>query len=119
MFKTCLNLRKLLETKFSKTVDSQQTAQVMLMTEFRLFVDPNLKTDVKAATILNQKRIGRVIDNLQEVVFIEECPYTSTKSMICMNLCESTEFMFMNCDGQSAFGGTLRKPTKTRNYGGD
>lgn len=54
----------------------------MLVTQFRLFVDPNLKANVEGVATLNKKRIGSVIDKLPEVLFPEERPANSSNGMI-------------------------------------
>lgn len=43
-----------------------KTALLMLISQSKLFIDPNLKAGVEEADTLNQKRIRRVIDKLQE-----------------------------------------------------
>lgn len=68
--------------KGQKTVHSKQMPRWIVKTQFRLFIDANLKADVEGITTLNPKRIHLVIDNSQEVLLAEELPETSTKGTL-------------------------------------
>lgn len=77
-----------------------------------LFVGPNLNADVEGAATLNQKRIGHVIDKLQEVFLPEELPATSTKGIIVVNVPVNTEVIDVDGDRQSASSRLVRNRTK-------
>lgn len=100
-------------------MDIYQTARSMSLTQLRLFVDPNMKAYVEVAATLNQKRIGRVIDKLQEAFCFEKNPSSNTKCMIEVNFPVNTEVIVVHGDGQSACGRPVRKSTKATHYGAD
>lgn len=108
----CSNMRQYLDTYVRTSVDSQQTERSMLMCQFWLFVDPNVKSYVEAAAALNQGWIGCVIDNIQKVFFPEKRPATSTKGLLSMNVPGKSEVIFGDDDGRNASGRPVWNRTK-------
>lgn len=91
----------------------------MLMSPFRLFVEPNQKAYVEGAANLSQKRITGVIDNLQELLFSEDHLATYIKGMIGVNVLVNTEVIDLECARQRASGRPARKRTKTAHFRAD
>lgn len=66
-----------------------------------------------------KKRIGRLIDKLQEVLLPDERPVTSTKGVIVVNFPGNTEVIVVDGDEKGACGRPVRKSANTTHNGAD
>lgn len=60
--------------KLQMTVNYQKTARVVLLSQFRLYIDPNLMADEEFTTDLNLRPIYQFIKRLQEIYFPNKHP---------------------------------------------
>lgn len=82
------------------------------MSQFRFFVDLNLKSDLEGAATLNIKPVSCETDKIHELFFLKERSATYTKGMIGMKVSVNKEFIDVDGDGQRASGFPVRKRLK-------
>lgn len=99
------------------TADFRKQARLMLMSQFSLFVDSNVKDYVPEDSTFNQKHMDWIIHKLQKLLFTKVCPPTDTKSIIGIFAQRDTEVIEVTHISQSSSGWLEKKRSEETHFG--